>query len=364
MIPHTKPVIFSGMQPSSDSLHLGNYIGALSQWTQMQDSFDAFFCVVNLHAITVPQDPADLAERTRATAAQYIAAGIEPSRSTLYVQSHVPAHAELAWVLNTLTGFGEASRMTQFKDKSQKQGADAASVGLFTYPILMAADILAYDSTMVPVGKDQVQHVEMTRDMATHFNEAYGSKRKPALTLPRYRHSHAPTAAETVSIVEAVLASLQVLWAQGFMYGDLNLKNILYDVKQRKLGFIDPGLPAEYYRCDHVPQEWFPMSRDLAYLLFSVAVSIRSTLGNPASRQRQQRFVSLLVRKYVEAIGSRQQQASLLNEIRLCIETHLDELNGAWSPAGIWRHFVKRITHRSLHRTLGQLVAQVHEVRT
>ncbi|MCA9156785.1 MAG: protein kinase [Planctomycetales bacterium] len=184
------------------------------------------------------------------------------------------------------------------------------------------------------------------------------------VSLDVWLHSHAPTAAETVSIVEAVLASLQVLWAQGFMYGDLNLKNILYDVKQRKLGFIDPGLPAEYYRCEHVPQEWFPMSRDLAYLLFSVAVSIRSTLGNPASRQRQQRFVSLLVRKYVEAIGSSQQQASLLDEVRLCIETHLDELNGAWSPAGIWRHFVKRITHRSLHRTLGQLVAQVHEVRT
>ncbi|MCB1272882.1 MAG: tryptophan--tRNA ligase [Leucobacter sp.] len=174
MIPHTKPVIFSGMQPSSDSLHLGNYIGALSQWTQMQDSFDAFFCVVNLHAITVPQDPADLAERTRATAAQYIAAGIDPEKSTLFVQSHVPAHAELAWVLNTLTGFGEASRMTQFKDKSQKQGADAASVGLFTYPILMAADILLYQADSVPVGEDQRQHVELTRDLAMRFNSRFG----------------------------------------------------------------------------------------------------------------------------------------------------------------------------------------------
>ncbi|PRI12476.1 tryptophan--tRNA ligase [Leucobacter massiliensis] len=169
-----KPVIFSGMQPSSDSLHLGNYIGALSQWTRMQEEYDAFFCVVNLHAITVPQDPAELAERTRATAAQYIAAGIDPAKSTLFVQSHVPAHAELAWVLNTLTGFGEASRMTQFKDKSQRYGADTTSVGLFTYPILMAADILLYQADVVPVGEDQRQHVELTRDLANRFNSRFG----------------------------------------------------------------------------------------------------------------------------------------------------------------------------------------------
>lgn len=169
-----KPVIFSGMQPSSDSLHLGNYIGALTQWTQMQEDYDAFFCVVNLHAITVPQDPKDLAERTRATAAQYIAAGIDPAKSTLFVQSQVPAHAELAWVLNTLTGFGEASRMTQFKDKSQRYGSDTASVGLFTYPILMAADILLYQANAVPVGEDQRQHVELTRDLAARFNSRFG----------------------------------------------------------------------------------------------------------------------------------------------------------------------------------------------
>jgi len=175
-----KPVIFSGMQPSADSLHLGNYIGALSQWTEMQNDFEAFFCVVNLHAITVPQDPADLAERTRRTAAQYIAAGIDPAKSTLFVQSHVPAHAELAWVLNTLTGFGEASRMTQFKDKSQKQGSDAASVGLFTYPMLMAADILLYNADSVPVGEDQRQHVELTRDLAIRFNSRFGD----TLTVP------------------------------------------------------------------------------------------------------------------------------------------------------------------------------------
>ena len=170
----TKPVIFSGMQPSSDSLQLGNYIGALSQWTKMQEDYDAFFCVVNLHAITVPQDPAELIARTRRTAAQYIAAGIDPEKSTLFVQSQVPAHAQLAWVLNTLTGFGEASRMTQFKDKSQKQGADASSVGLFTYPILMAADILLYQANSVPVGEDQRQHVELTRDLANRFNSRFG----------------------------------------------------------------------------------------------------------------------------------------------------------------------------------------------
>lgn len=178
--PGAKPVIFSGMQPSSDSLHLGNYIGALSQWVQMQEDYDAFFCVVNLHAITVPQNPAELLERTRSTAAQYIAAGIDPAKSTLFIQSQVSAHAELAWVLNTLTGFGEASRMTQFKDKSQKQGAESSSVGLFTYPMLMAADILLYQTNSVPVGEDQRQHVELTRDLALRFNSRFGE----TLTVP------------------------------------------------------------------------------------------------------------------------------------------------------------------------------------
>jgi tryptophanyl-tRNA synthetase len=176
----SKPIILSGMQPSSDSLHLGNYIGALSNWVTMQDEFDAFFCVVDLHAITVPQDPTELRERTRSTAAQYIAAGIDPAKSTLFIQSHVPAHAQLAWVLNTITGFGEASRMTQFKDKSAKQGADSSSVGLFTYPILMAADILAYQANVVPVGEDQRQHLELTRDLALRFNSRFGT----AFTVP------------------------------------------------------------------------------------------------------------------------------------------------------------------------------------
>jgi tryptophanyl-tRNA synthetase len=170
----TKPRLFSGMQPSADSLHAGNYIGALLQWKQLQTEYDAIFCVVDLHAITVPQDPAKLREATRRTAAQYIAAGIDPASSILFVQSQVPAHAEAAWVLNTITGFGEASRMIQFKDKTAKQGTEAASVGLFTYPILQAADVLLYDTTIVPVGEDQRQHIELTRDLAQRFNSRYG----------------------------------------------------------------------------------------------------------------------------------------------------------------------------------------------
>ncbi len=177
----SKPRLFSGMQPSADSLHAGNYIGALLQWKDLQASHDALFCVVDLHAITVAQDPAKLREATRRTAAQYIAAGIDPASSILFVQSHVPAHTELAWVLNTITGYGEAARMTQFKDKSAKQGADSTSVGLFTYPVLQAADILLYDAAIVPVGEDQRQHIELTRDLAQRFNSRFGE----TLTVPQ-----------------------------------------------------------------------------------------------------------------------------------------------------------------------------------
>ena len=176
----TRPRLYSGMQPSADSLQIGNYIGALLQWRDLQDAYEAFFSVVDLHALTQPNDPAELREKTRRTAAQYIAAGIEPSKSTLYVQSHVRAHAELAWILSTITGFGEASRMTQFKDKSARYGTDATNVGLFTYPVLMAADILLYQTDIVPVGDDQKQHVELTRDLAERFNSRYGT----AFTVP------------------------------------------------------------------------------------------------------------------------------------------------------------------------------------
>ncbi len=170
----TKPRLFSGMQPTSESLHAGNYIGALLQWKKLQATHDAVFCVVDLHAITVPQDPAELRAATRRTAAQYIASGIDPASSILFVQSQVPAHAELAWVLNTITGFGEAGRMIQFKDKAAKQGQDSASVGLFAYPILQAADIMLYDAVIVPVGEDQRQHIELTRDLGQRFNARFG----------------------------------------------------------------------------------------------------------------------------------------------------------------------------------------------
>jgi tryptophanyl-tRNA synthetase len=162
------------MQPSADSLHLGNYLGALNNWVAMQEEFNAYYMIADLHAITVPQDPKQLLANTRRTAAQYIAAGIDPSKSTLFIQSQVPAHAQLAWVLNCITGFGEASRMTQFKDKSQKTDSDSASVGLFTYPILQAADILLYQPKKVPVGEDQRQHLELTRDLAMRFNSRFG----------------------------------------------------------------------------------------------------------------------------------------------------------------------------------------------
>ena len=168
-----KPVVFSGAQPTSDSLHLGNALGAVAQWVGLQDGHDAYFCVVDLHAITIAQEPETLRKRTLVTAAQYLALGIDPQRATVFVQSHVPAHAELAWVLGCFTGFGQASRMTQFKDKSQKQGADATTVGLFTYPVLMAADVLLYDTDLVPVGEDQRQHLELARDLAQRMNARF-----------------------------------------------------------------------------------------------------------------------------------------------------------------------------------------------
>lgn len=175
-----QPRVLSGIQPTAGSFHLGNYLGAVRQWVALQESHDAFYMVVDLHAITVPQDPAELRQNTRIAAAQLLAAGLDPERCTLFVQSHVPEHAQLAWVMNCVTGFGEASRMTQFKDKSAKQGADRTTVGLFTYPILQVADILLYQADAVPVGEDQRQHIELTRDIAERFNGRYGE----TYTLP------------------------------------------------------------------------------------------------------------------------------------------------------------------------------------
>jgi tryptophanyl-tRNA synthetase len=174
------PRVFSGIQPTADSFHLGNYLGAVRQWVALQETHDAIYCVVDLHAITLPQDPAQLRRRTRVAAAQLFAAGLDPDRCIVFVQSHVAEHTELTWVLSCLTGFGEASRMTQFKDKAAKGGAAQASVGLFSYPILQAADILLYQTDQVPVGEDQRQHLELSRDLAIRFNHRFG----PTLTVP------------------------------------------------------------------------------------------------------------------------------------------------------------------------------------
>lgn len=167
--------VLSGIQPTHDSFHLGNYLGALKQWVALQESHDAYYCIVDLHALTVDVDPALLRKRILASAAQLLAIGIDPNKSTLFIQSHVPAHNQLGWVFECITGFGEANRMTQFKDKSQKSGADRTVVGLFTYPMLQAADILLYQPELVPVGEDQRQHIELTRDLAQRFNSRYGS---------------------------------------------------------------------------------------------------------------------------------------------------------------------------------------------
>lgn len=171
--------VLSGVQPTA-ALHLGNYLGALRQWVTLQDEYDCFFCIVDLHAITVRQDPAELRRRTRELAALYIACGIDPERSVIFVQSHVPEHSELAWLLSTFTQFGELNKMTQFKDKSARHATNV-NAGLFTYPVLMAADILLYQADAVPVGEDQKQHLELTRNVAQRFNNAFA---KEVLTVP------------------------------------------------------------------------------------------------------------------------------------------------------------------------------------
>jgi len=175
-----RPRVLSGIQPTADSFHLGNYLGAVRQWVAMQETHETFYCVVDLHAITVEHDPKLLRRRTRVSAAQLLALGIDPDRATLFVQSQVPEHAQLGWVMQCLTGFGEASRMTQFKDKSAKQATDRISLGLFGYPSLQAADILCYQANHVPVGEDQRQHLELTRDLAQRFNSRFGK----TFTLP------------------------------------------------------------------------------------------------------------------------------------------------------------------------------------
>lgn len=174
--------IFSGIQPSGN-LHIGNYLGAIKNWVTMQDAYESVFCVVDMHAITVPQDPETLRKKTIEIAKIYLAAGIDPEKSIIFIQSHVKAHAELCWILNSVTArMGDLEKMTQFKDKSIKEGAERATVGLFDYPVLMAADILLYDTVTVPVGEDQVQHVELARTLARRFNKRFGE----AFIVPEY----------------------------------------------------------------------------------------------------------------------------------------------------------------------------------
>ena len=167
-----KKRIFSGAQPTGQ-LHIGNYLGALKNWVALQDEYESFYCIVNLHAITLPQDPKTLRQKTRDLARIYLAAGIDPAKSTVFIQSDVPEHAELTWILSCISRMGELERMTQFKDKG-KGNTERAGVGLFTYPVLMAADILLYQTDLVPVGQDQKQHLELTRDLAERFNRDYG----------------------------------------------------------------------------------------------------------------------------------------------------------------------------------------------
>lgn len=200
----SKPIVFSGVQPSGE-LSLGNYLGALRQWTKMQDDFECLFCIVDLHAITVRQDPEALRKATLDTLAIYLACGIDPNKSTIFIQSQVPEHTQLAWALNCYTYFGEMGRMTQFKDKSARH-EDNVNVGLFTYPVLMAADILLYQANQVPVGDDQKQHLEITRDIANRFNAIYSEKDSegnlltPIFTVPEV--FIAKTGARVMSLLE------------------------------------------------------------------------------------------------------------------------------------------------------------------
>jgi tryptophanyl-tRNA synthetase len=171
----TVPRVLSGIQPTGDSMQLGNYLGAVRNWVDLQDGHDAYYCVVDLHSLTLdPPEPEVLRQRTRIVAAQLLAAGLDPDRCALFVQSHLAEHPRLSWILECITGFGEASRMTQFKDKSAKSSAERQGVGLFTYPILQAADILLYQANLVPIGEDQRQHLELTRNLAQRFNARYG----------------------------------------------------------------------------------------------------------------------------------------------------------------------------------------------
>ena len=235
-MPSQRPRVLSGIQPTASSFHLGNYLGAVRHWVALQDTYDAFYCVVDLHAITLdPPPPEQLRQRTRVSAAQLLAAGLDPARCTLFVQSHVAQHTQLSWVLECLTGFGEASRMTQFKDKAARGGT--YSVGLFTYPVLQAADILVYQADAVPVGEDQRQHLELTRDVAQRFNNRYGE----TFTIP-----DAFIPAETAKILDLQDPSAKMSKS----LGDAGTVNLLDDpallARKFRRAVTDPGTEVRY----------------------------------------------------------------------------------------------------------------------
>jgi tryptophanyl-tRNA synthetase len=230
--------ILSGIQPTAESLHLGNYLGAVKQWVALQDGNDAFYCIVDLHALTVEPEPAALHRRTLASAAQLLALGLNPKKCTLFVQSHIAQHNQLGWIMECLTGFGEASRMTQFKDKSQKSGTDRTVVGLFTYPMLQAADILLYQANQVPVGEDQRQHIELTRDLAQRFNTKYGQ----TFTVP---DAHILKAAAKINDLQEPTAKMSKSATSNSGVIDI-LDNTDINIKKIKSAVTDTGKEIKF----------------------------------------------------------------------------------------------------------------------
>lgn len=230
--------ILSGIQPTAESLHLGNYLGAVKQWVELQDGNDAFYCIVDLHALTIETEPAALRRRTLAAAAQLIALGLDPKKCTLFIQSHLSEHNQLGWIFECITGFGEASRMTQFKDKSQRSGTDRTVVGLFTYPMLQAADILLYQADKVPVGEDQRQHIELTRDLAQRFNSKYGA----TFTLPE---AHIMKASAKINDLQDPTAKMSKSAASNAGVIDI-LDNADINVKKVKSAVTDTGKEIKF----------------------------------------------------------------------------------------------------------------------
>ena len=230
--------VLSGIQPTAESLHLGNYLGAVKQWVALQEGNDAFYCIVDLHALTVEPEPAALRRRTLASAAQLLALGLDPKKCTLFVQSHIPEHNQLGWIMECITGFGEASRMTQFKDKSQKSGADRTVVGLFTYPMLQAADILLYQANQVPVGEDQRQHIELTRDLAQRFNSKHGE----IFTVP---DAHILKAAAKINDLQEPTAKMSKSAASNSGVIDI-LDSVEVNIKKIKSAVTDTGKEIKF----------------------------------------------------------------------------------------------------------------------